>query len=595
MQPFLLILLLSAVAPPAPGSANLAPPGRPANLAPPVAAAAVAPPVHALRAHLAALLRTGWRGAEWSVLVVSLDRGDTLFAYDADRALAPASNVKLFTAAAALYYLGPEFRYTTFLLTNGRIDEGVLAGDVIVYGTGDPTLSDRFYESKVSVWEIFADSLLALGVREIRGEVVGDASYFGGRSTGLGWEQRYRNAWYAAPASALSLNENVVTLRIRPAAQAGWRPEILLVPGGDGIALVNQATTVPRGRAWINVDRAAYDGPIVVRGRIARSHPGLWRAVPVADPARFAAAVLREVLERKGIRVAGGVRSVVQPEQSPVTGRLVFAPAFDDRRPLSVLAVHRSPPLLDILTVVNQKSHNFYAEQVLRTIGRVALDRGTADGGAHAIRHMLERETSLDSLALVLLDGSGLSPLNRASARTIIHLLGYMAASPMADAFWTTLPEAGDPHGLRRMYRTAAERNLRAKTGTIERVSALSGYVRTAEGERLAFSILSNKVPSTWKAKRVEDAIGARLAAFRRDGPALSRDLIARADPPRPAEQKPARHGAAVAARRQHVIRRGDTLEGIAQRYGVTLKALRTANPGLNPRRLVPGKIVRVP
>src|SRR5690606_27071992 len=280
----------------------------------------------------------------------------------------------------------------------------------------------------------------------------------------------------------------------------GWRPRIQMIPGGEGIAIVNLATTVAGGSTWLDVNRAAYDGPIVIRGRISAGSKGVWRAVPVADPARFAAAVLREVLQARGIVVHGGIRSIHKAESSPVTGRKVHAPAFESR-PLRVLALHQSPSMQEILGVVNKKSHNLYAEAVLRSVGRVATGEGSVWGGSRAIHEMLEREMGLDTLALQLFDGTGLSVLNRGRPRTMTHLLTYMAHSPMWPSYWETLPEAGDPRGLRRMHQTPAAGNLRAKTGTINHVSALSGYVRAANGERLAFAIISNDVPSTWRAK----------------------------------------------------------------------------------------------
>ncbi|HEX7048944.1 MAG TPA: D-alanyl-D-alanine carboxypeptidase/D-alanyl-D-alanine-endopeptidase [Longimicrobiales bacterium] len=590
----LLVLVLSAVQ----RLAAPAPPAPQTVLGPVVAGSAGAAgtagaAVSALRADLERLVGSAhWRGDRWSVMVVSLDRGDTLFAHDADVALAPASNMKLFTSAAALYYLGPSFRYSTFLMSSGPIEGGTLRGDLVLYGTGDPTLSDRFYDTKLTVLEEFADSLAALGVTAVAGDVVGDASYFwGGPPTGLGWDESYMNTWYAAPASALAFNENIVTLYIRPAERPGWRPEVRLIPGGEGIALVNQATTVAGGRTRIYADRAAYDGPIVLRGQINVGSSGAWRPVPVMDPARFAAAVLREVLESRGIRVLGGFRSVHRPEDSLVSGRSSFAPAFDDRTRVRVLAVHRSPSLVRILEVVNKKSHNLFAEQVLRTVGRVALGEGSVQGGFRAVRYMLECETGLDSVALRMVDGSGLSRLNHVTARTVVELLSFMAASPVWASYWQTLPEAGNAHGLRRMYRTAAAGNLRAKTGTIDHVSALSGYVRARNGERLAFSIISNRVPSTPRAKRIEDAIGARLAAF--DRPAVR--VAGGGVPTAPVEPVVATTPAPPAAPDVYIIRRGDTLEEIARRHGTTVAALEAANPGIEPRRLIPGREILLP
>jgi D-alanyl-D-alanine carboxypeptidase/D-alanyl-D-alanine-endopeptidase (penicillin-binding protein 4) len=590
------------------------PPGQAEGDAP-VATAPAAPAgvpdayASALRSDLEEMIRRPrWSGDRWSVLVVSLDRGDTLFAHGAHESLAPASNMKLFTTAAALYYLGPDFRYNTFLMSTGPINNGVLEGDLVVYGTGDPTFSDRF-GNKLRVFQAFADTLQALGVREVRGDIVGDGSYFEGSGAGEGWQQSYMNASYAASAGALSFAENIAYLQIAPAEQAGWRPEVKLMPGGEGIALVNQATTSARsGR--IDASRIAYDGPVVVRGQIGRNAAPVLRAVPISDPARYAAAVFREVLQKRDIVVTGGVRAAVTEAESPVTGRSVFAPALDSQEPVRVLAVHTSGPLMQILEIINKKSHNLMAEQVLRTVGRVAVGEGSVEGGRRAIQHMLEREGHSPN-AVTLYDGSGLSVLNRASAAGIVDLLALMAESPMWQPYWETLPEAGASDGLRRMYRTDAERNLRAKTGTIDNVSALSGYVRAANGERLAFSIISNSVPSTFTAKRVEDAIGARLAEFTRpvaSGTATTPATTpvdtqpTTATPPQSTEPAaavaapaPAPAKTAAAATRTHKIKSGDTLSEIAQEYGITVSALQKANPGLNARRLRLGQTVKIP
>jgi serine-type D-Ala-D-Ala carboxypeptidase/endopeptidase (penicillin-binding protein 4) len=568
--------------------------------APTAAAPSVARDPHAvtLQGELQSVIqRTGWRGNRWSVMVVSLDRGDTLFAYGAHEPLAPASNMKLFTTAAALYYLGPHYRYNTFLMATGPIRDGVLEGDLVVYGTGDPTFSARF-GSPLAVWNAFADSLQAIGVREIRGDLVGDASYFEGPGAGEGWQTSYMNAAYAASAGALSYAENVATLEIRPAEQAGWRPAIRLLPGGEGIAIVNQARTVAGGASRIHAARMAYDGPIVVTGQIARGSGALTRAVPVSDPARFAVAVFREILQRRDIVVSGTMRTALTQEDSPVTGRSVFAPALDSREPVRVLAVHTSPPLMQILEIINKRSHNLMSEQVLRTVGRVAVGVGSVEGGRRAIEHMLHSEGHSAPGEIAIYDGSGLSVLNRSSARGLIGLLALMAESPMWNDYWETLPEAAGPGGLRRMGGTAAAGNLRAKTGTIDRVSSLSGYVRAANGERLAFAIISNNVPSTGMAKRIEDNIGARLAAFDRPLPGASGRPDVELPPqpqPVPAQPQPAEPQQPQAGTRTHTIRSGDTLEGIARQYGTTVAALQRANPGLNPRRLIPGRTVRLP
>ncbi len=545
--------------------------------------------VRSLRSDLERLIeRTGWRSGRWSVMVVSLDGGDTLFAHAADRALEPASNMKLFTSSAALYFLGPSFRYQTYVLTDGAVHDGVVEGNLVLYGTGDPTISDRLYPSKTTVWKEIADSLQAAGIREVRGDLVGDASYFSGVPYGTGWKMEYINTWYAAPASALNFAEGMVTLRVHPGEQVGWRPQVQLVPGGDGIAIVNQATTVAGGSSHIEATRAAYDGPIVVTGQIARGHRDFWRAVPVANPARYAALTFREVLEDRGIRVDGMTRAVEAGGRSPLTGRSVFAPALTGRPAMQVLAVHHSPPLIDILTVLNKHSHNLYAEQIVRTVGRVTSGEGSVEAGRSAVEALLRDQADVDA-DLRMVDGSGLSVLNRVDARTVVGLLSYMSTTPFFEDFVSTLPEAGGV-GLHRMHRTPAEGNLRAKTGTIDSVSALSGYVRAADGERLVFSIISNHVPSTWRAKRVEDAIGARLSRFDRPRASIGAALAA--------SPSSADSGSAVgraASPTTHVVSRGETLSGIAQRYGVGLDALERANPGTAPSRIRAGETLTIP
>ncbi|CAN5671242.1 hypothetical protein BH23GEM5_BH23GEM5_04820 [soil metagenome] len=403
-------------------------------------------PVPTLQRELQALVNGAGSG-RYGMLVVSLDRGDTLFALGADRPLAPASNMKLFTTAAALLLLGPEFRYSTYLLADGEVRDGVLEGDLILYGTGDPTLSGRLLPSAASAFEAMADSLRAAGIREVRGSLVGDGSFFDAEWTGPEWTASHRAAAYGAPVGALAYAENL----------AGGRP--------------------------------------------------------VSDPLRYTVAAFRETLARRGIRVVGGTRTVTQPAVS----RVGFAGAQRNAPPRP-LAVHLSPPLRDIIRVTNQVSHNGFAEALLKTVGRVASGTGSFAEGCRATRVVLAQTLGLDTARLGVTDGSGLSRSNRVTAGTTVQLLTAMARSNLAPVWEESLPVAsGGAGSLRnRMGGTSAAGNLRAKTGTIRSVSSLSGYVRTADGERLAFSIVANDLPDEARAKRLEDQIGARLARFRR-------------------------------------------------------------------------------
>lgn len=578
------LLILAPVVALGPAQETFAPAGPPVAAAPAAVVAAPSAATTRLQADLERLINSpGWRGDRWSVMVVSLDKGDTLFNHNGDDQLVPASGLKLYTTSAALYYLGPDFRYNTFLLTNGGIENGVLTGDIVIYGTGDPSFSARFGR-RDGVWHMFADTLLALGVREVRGNVIGDGSYFVGSGSGQGWQESYINASYAAPSSALSYAENIATLQIKPGA-VGEKPQVTLANGADGVQVINEATTVARGRSWISATRTSYDGPILVRGQISRGTVSLLRTIPVSDPPRYAAGVFRQILEEKGVKIIGSVESVTDAESSPVTGRVVFAPALDDEPPVRVLAIHQSPPLIEILDIINKKSHNLMAEQALRTVGRVAAGEGSVAGGFKAVQTLLAKETGSVPDDLHMDDGSGLSVLDRTSARTMVHLLSFMSKSPMWDHFRSTLPEAGVPGGLRRMGGTRAQNNLQAKTGTINNVSSLSGYVSSASGERLAFSIISNNVPSTWRAKRVEDAIGARLASYDRNNDVAT---IEKADI---GGDKPGTR----ASSRSYTVKKGDTLSGIAKRNKTTVAKIQRANPGLNAKRIRPGQKIRLP
>ncbi|MCH7855281.1 MAG: D-alanyl-D-alanine carboxypeptidase/D-alanyl-D-alanine-endopeptidase [Gemmatimonadetes bacterium] len=468
-----------------------------------------------LREDLSALLNTpSLRNAEWSVLVVSLEKKDTLFARDEDRFLAPASNMKIATTAAALHFLGPAFRYQTFVFADGPIENGVLRGDLILYGTGDPGISDRFYRDRTDVFEAFASQVAEAGITRIEGAVVGDATYFSGPELGPEWDPRDLNEWFAASVSALSFNENIVTLQILPSARLGFPPRIETIPFGFPLDVSNQAETVagrPRPNLWL--DRVEPTAQIRVDGEIRQGGPDIWRRLTVPDPAVFAARAFREVLISNGIGVGAPERAVHVAAESKITGRESWAPGLIDGDEPRLLARHTSPELLQYLTVVNHESHNLLAETIIKTIGRIATGDGSFEGGARAVQSFATTEAGIDADQIRTVDGSGLSESNRTSAGALVGLLLHVAQSDNWDAFVSTLPEAGR-RSLRRMYGTRAARNLRAKTGTIDGVSALTGIVTTRDGETLLFSILSNELRSTGAAKRVEDRIGARLADF---------------------------------------------------------------------------------
>ena len=534
-------------------------------------------------------------------MAVSLDRGDTLFAASPGTPLAPASNMKLLTTASALHYLGADFRYLTFLMGTGPVRAGRLEGDLVLYGTGDPGISDRFQATATTVFEAFADSLRALGVTRVEGAVVGDGSYFGGPLLAETWRDRYLNDPFAAPSGALAFNENVFTLRVRGAGLAGGPVEIITLPDGAGVPMLNLARV--GGGSGFRIRRERPSDPIVLQGALASGGRDVWRQLTVPDPAHFAASVLRSVLQSKGIYVTGGVRTEPTAAGSAVTGKRIWAPTRAARPTPRILARHVSPPLHEYLAVVNKRSHNQLAEQVFKTVGRVALRDGSYRGGAHAVERFLA-DAGVDTSQTAVFDGSGLSPLNRVSAGDFIAVMDHMSRGPLWNDYWATLPEAGNPRELRRMYRTAAAGNLRAKTGTIDRVSALSGMVRSANGERIAFSIIANQVPTSG-AKRIEDRIGVRLASLERSYQAAGPVVFGMgqegtsgvfASPPTGEVREPGGAGAGPESEtRVHEVRSNENLTTIARLYDVPLTALVIANPGVVPDRLRVGQKIEIP
>lgn len=533
-----------------------------------------------LQADLLGAIGSDWGDATWSALVVSLDGGDTLFAMEPDRPLAPASNMKLVTTAAALHVLGPEYRFRTLILADGPVVDGTLQGNLILYGTGDPGISDRYYGRKDEVFQRLIDDLEAAGIDRVSGDLVADASFFPGPLREPGWDTRDLNEHFSAAVSALSYNENVVSFRIQ-ATEDGQQPLVETVPAHSALEIVNVAEmTSGRARPRLAILREDPYEPVRIEGRMVTGTNDVWRQMTVAIPADFFAASFQAALESRGISVDGGIRSVIDGPES--ASAEIYAPGLGRTGP-RVVAVHHSRPLLEYLEVVNKQSHNLFSELIFRAVGRAVEGSGSPEASARSVRRTLI-ELGVDVSGLVQVDGSGLALRNRVSTGTLVQLMDRMGNGPLWDEFWSTLPEAGTRRELGRMYRTPAAGNLRAKTGTIEGVSALTGMVRSHDGERLAFSLIVNETRSQSRAKRAEDQIGARLAAFSRPEGA------------RPAlqlERLPS--SSATAFEDRHRVAAGENLSGIAVRYGVTVDAILGANPRLDRDRISAGQWLDLP
>jgi len=471
-------------------------------------------PRGALAPEIAPLLRARrYRNATWGALVVSLTRGDTLFAWRPDHLMVPASNAKLFTTAAALRYLGTGFRFVTALFAGGRVNDGVLYGDLVLYGTGDPT-----FGPDTASLAPFADSVVQAGIRRVRGDVVGDASFLGAELTGPGWSPDNFTRPFAAPPSALNAAENLVVLTVSPGDATGARAQVRVDPPNDYYTVSSTVVTGrPRTRTRISIAPGATDRTLELRGVIAPDRAAWRTSVVVHEPARFAAGLLRRLLAARGVVVEGGVRS--ETADAPERARQMLAAARGAPVRLEhALAVRRSEPLDELVIMINHRSHNLSAELAFRTIGRSVGGAGTFAAGAQAVGRFLQEEVGLPAGSFRISDGSGLSLLDGATPRSLVQLLAWMRHAPEGQAFYESLPIVGD--GIRsRMLGTAAVGRLRAKTGTLSDVSALSGYVTTVSGEELAFALLVNGSRSVTRARRTQDSVGVLLSLFDRGAP----------------------------------------------------------------------------
>ncbi|MCM2334882.1 MAG: D-alanyl-D-alanine carboxypeptidase/D-alanyl-D-alanine-endopeptidase, partial [Anaeromyxobacteraceae bacterium] len=412
--------------------------------------------------------------ARAGVCVASLDTGAVLYARGADQLLNPASNVKLFTAAAALARLGPEHRFDTEVSTDAA-SAGLPGGQAkVLYlrGKGDPSLvTERVHA--------LAADLLHLGLRRV-GDLVLDDGWFDAVRVGPGFDQEDGDKAYLAPAGALSLNYNTVAVHVGPGERPGAPGRVELEPDSPFFEVVNRTTTGgPRSARRLVVASVPLPGGrqrVLVEGRLpARGRTSVtWKRVD--DPPRYLGETLRRLLEQHGVKV---------------TGRVKLGPVAPDA---VLLHVAESEPLGVLVRRLQKTSNNFMAEQLLKALGAAAAGPpGTWTSGVAAVEAFLA-EVGIPRGAYLMKNGSGLNDANRFSARQTVQLLVAMARRfPLAAEFLAALPVAGKDGTIRsRMEGTDAAGQVRAKTGTLDGVVALSGYVETAGHERLAFAILVN-------------------------------------------------------------------------------------------------------
>lgn len=437
-----------------------------------------------------ALLGTGPAGkGEWGLLIVDAETGETLYQQNADRYFVPASNMKLFTTALALAKLGPDYRFHTTLETSGSISSGgVLTGNLVLVGRGDPNLSNRKfpYELKEEfegppekTLADLADALVAKGVKEIAGDVIGDDSYFPRERYPNGWEIDDMVWEYGAAISSIVVDDNTVTLTLTPGQQPGAPVQATENPATPDFLVENDVlTSAPDVKSDLTLTREPGASLVVVKGTMPAKSAPRKLVLAVEEPAQHAAAVLKHLLEARGVRVDGVARA-----------RHEAAKTQEDP---TVLAEHVSVPLGQAIKLINKISQNLHTEMLLRTVARQNGVWTTADD-LMKVPQDFYASAGVSPDDVIQTDASGLSRHDLVTPRAIAALLNFAQKQPWFQTYYNSLPVAGVDGTLQdRMKDTPAAGRIHAKTGSVEHVRTLSGFAETPSGRRLIFSFLSN-------------------------------------------------------------------------------------------------------
>jgi D-alanyl-D-alanine carboxypeptidase/D-alanyl-D-alanine-endopeptidase (penicillin-binding protein 4) len=467
----------------------------------------------------------------WGIEVVSLQNGKVLYSQNADKLFTPASNTKLFTTAAALALIGPNYNFRTTVETSGILDKhGRLTGDLVLVGRGDPNLSGRELpyalhtarnEHPIQVLEALADELVKKGVKYVDGDIVADDSYFAFERYGEGWSQDDLVWDYGAPVSALTINDNVVFVNILPGDRVGERAFVSVTPFADYYRIDNRIITTPTGtERKIFINREPGSTLLTLWGNVSLDDAGASEDLAIEDPAEFAATLFRGLLQARGIVAYGRPRTRHTELASLSTFTVTAtAPARGGEEPVRslqnqplVLASYQSKPLIEDVRVINKVSQNLHAEILLRLLGREKGNAGTVEGGLEVLKGFLN-QAGVPSDQYILYDGSGLSRQNLLTPHAVVQLLRYAALQNWGASFRDTLPVSGVDGSLSDRFKSAdLQGHVYAKTGSLGGVKSLSGYVTTKHGEQLAFSILSNNF--NLPTKRVTDAIDSIVEAI---------------------------------------------------------------------------------
>lgn len=438
------------------------------------------------------LRKPGVNPATSGIVVLDVETGEEVFSHNPTMKLTPASVMKIFTSAAALHYLSPEYRFKTEVHTTGPIDgDGVLKGDLVVKAGGDGSMvPEQLY--------LLARRISERGLRTMTGRLIVDTSRHETKARPDGWPENQFHRAYSAPQSAASYRYNSVSVIIDGVGAIGSRPRITLDPPVGYFDLRNEAKVSSRkgDRLGLSVLQDGDREIVHLTGTIGRGHQATHLR-SVHDPARYFGHALLDLLEKEGVTVNRDI---------------VIGPAPEET---TWLTSHASEPLSKIVRILNLYSNNVLAETLLREIGaEVYGTPGTLENGIKAVAKFLEEE-GLPVEQITQVDGSGLSHGNDVSARVTVGLLQAMHERfDIGPEFMNSLAVSGAEGTLRRRFESQQYRQIRGKTGTVRGAITLAGYLRTESERTLAYAIYLNGVSQTWNAREATDEICIALCAL---------------------------------------------------------------------------------
>jgi len=440
------------------------------------------------------------RTSFWGVRMVSLDQNRVLYERNANRLFLPASNAKLFATSLALTRLGPDYRFQTRVLADRTPGADGAVESLRLVGGGDPNLSGRAIPynrdaaagDPLAAIEDLAAQVAARGVRTVSADIVGDDTAYVWQPYASGWSVDDPVWDYGAAVSALSINDNTLSIRVLPGGYASDPARIVLTPPVEYYEIENQVRTAEgeyKIEHKIRIGRLPGARQLRIWGMLPLNDPGETEVLGIEDPALYAACALRDALARRGIAIRGEARAVhLYPNQ---VAALATGPA-PEPEPGVELARRDSAPLVEDLRITDKVSQNLHAEMALRAVAKARRHVGSREAGIAEEQAFLD-EVGIDRASYTFADGSGLSRLDLVSPAAVVMLLAYMYHSAAQDAWISLLPVAGVDGTLHaRFAGTAAAGRIFAKTGTLSHVAALSGYARRKNGKMLAFSILVN-------------------------------------------------------------------------------------------------------